>query len=260
MADSAWRTTRAVVFDVGGVLRDSRAALDASYRAVLSAWLPDARADLDALYRVRAFESFNAVAETLAAVRLGVPLAPALRLAADAGERDLRARVDAAWAALPGDAVRAAVRAEVTARAAEFRAVFAAPSMGALVRLYPGLENALAALRACGLRLAVLSNSSDAAVRRDLAALPADTFDFVVTEARKPDPGVLLAALAAHGLAPESVVYVGDAASDVAVARAAGTRAAAVLCGMGSAEQLAAADCFYADVPALAAEAVAARS
>lgn len=55
-------------------------------------------------------------------------------------------------------------------------------------------------------------------------------------DCRKPAPGLLLRAAHEHGLDLPSSWMVGDAARDVAAARAAGARAALVLTGKGAAE------------------------
>jgi HAD superfamily hydrolase (TIGR01509 family) len=89
---------------------------------------------------------------------------------------------------------------------------------------------ALARLRAAGLRLAVVSNS-DGRVEQALAAAGLrDYFDVVVDSAvvgvEKPDPRIFQAALDRLGVKPDEAIYVGDLyAIDVVGARAAGMEA-----------------------------------
>jgi phosphoglycolate phosphatase len=92
---------------------------------------------------------------------------------------------------------------------------------------YPGVVEALGALKAQGLRLCVCTNKyTDLAAalleRLDLAGF----FDAVVgpqaAPAQKPDPRHLDAAIRAAGGAPSRAVMVGDAATDAGAARAAG--------------------------------------
>ena len=91
-------------------------------------------------------------------------------------------------------------------------------------------HEALARLRAAGLRLGVVSNS-DGRVEQALdAAGLRDYFDVVVDSAlvgvEKPDPAIFRAALDALGVAPEEALYVGDLYEvDVVGARAAGIEA-----------------------------------
>lgn len=87
-------------------------------------------------------------------------------------------------------------------------------------RPYDGMREALAALKADGLLLAVLTNKNHASAEKILSALfPAGTFSFVLGQTDryplKPDPATMLAAMDALSLRPCEVVYVGDTDVDV---------------------------------------------
>ena len=94
-------------------------------------------------------------------------------------------------------------------------------------RAYPGVATTLEALAAAGWRLAVCTNKPVAPARALLSALGlaerfctiggGDSFPM-----RKPDPGHLLATLAAAGGIVGQAVMAGDRANDVAAARGAG--------------------------------------
>ncbi|HXY80637.1 MAG TPA: HAD-IA family hydrolase [Gaiellaceae bacterium] len=91
-----------------------------------------------------------------------------------------------------------------------------------------GAADACRALRADGLRLAVVSNW-DVGLHEHLRALGLSTLvDAVVTSAEagapKPAPAVFELAMARLGAAPARTVHVGDAAADAEGARAAGLR------------------------------------
>jgi len=101
-------------------------------------------------------------------------------------------------------------------------------------RLYPGVAEALGAL--AGPVLAVLTNKPGEFSRRILEALGvAGRFAYVLgagdVPSRKPDPGGLLRLMADAEAAREDTWMVGDSATDVAVARAAGVRVAGVTWG-----------------------------
>jgi HAD superfamily hydrolase (TIGR01509 family) len=99
--------------------------------------------------------------------------------------------------------------------------------------MYEGVREMLAALRAAGMRLGIVTGKGRRAWETTAAELDLGRFDVVVTEdevrAPKPDPEGLLVALDALGVAPEAAVYVGDSAGDLGAGRAAGTRVAAAL-------------------------------
>jgi phosphoglycolate phosphatase len=101
-------------------------------------------------------------------------------------------------------------------------------------RLYPGIAEALDAL--AGPALAVLTNKPGDFSRRILEGLGVDRrFASVLgagdVPSRKPDPAGLLRLMADAGAAPGETWMVGDSATDVAVARAAGSRVAGVTWG-----------------------------
>jgi 2-phosphoglycolate phosphatase len=99
--------------------------------------------------------------------------------------------------------------------------------MGPGTRLMPGAAEALAALHAAGLRLAVCSNKLSEFTRQLLQTLGVAGYVAAVLGPElvarpKPAPDMLLAALQRLGAAPAEAVYVGDMSVDVAAARAAG--------------------------------------
>ena len=95
-----------------------------------------------------------------------------------------------------------------------------------LTRPYPGVEDGLRALAAAGWRLAVCTNKPAAAAHAVLAALGLDGWFAAVGggdsfATRKPDPGHLLATLAAAGGDPARAVMAGDHHNDVLAAMSA---------------------------------------
>ena len=100
-------------------------------------------------------------------------------------------------------------------------------------------------LRGAGLRLAVISNKQDGAVKELAAAFFPGLLDCAVGERlgvrRKPYPDSALAAAETMGVAPERCIYVGDTEVDIETAANAGMACAAVCWGFRSREQLVAA-------------------
>jgi phosphoglycolate phosphatase len=91
---------------------------------------------------------------------------------------------------------------------------------------YPGVESALDELLAAGCRLAICTNKPTALSQALVTALGWDArfvanlgFDSVPVP--KPDPGHLLAAIAAAGGTPGDMVFVGDSITDTTTAIAA---------------------------------------
>jgi phosphoglycolate phosphatase len=103
-------------------------------------------------------------------------------------------------------------------------------------RPYSGVPELLDALAARAVPMAVLSNKPEAATQRMVAALfPRWRFAAVAGQRadvpRKPDPTAALALAGRLGRAPAEVVLVGDTATDIATARAAGMVPVGVLWG-----------------------------
>jgi phosphoglycolate phosphatase len=98
---------------------------------------------------------------------------------------------------------------------------------GTRSRLYPGVREALAALRSRGTRIALVTNKEQRYTERVLAAHGlAPALDRVVCgdtlPTRKPDPAGVLDCLRAFGARPAQALFVGDSAIDAATARHAG--------------------------------------
>ncbi|HLK11471.1 MAG TPA: HAD-IA family hydrolase [Candidatus Binatia bacterium] len=167
----------------------------------------------------------GAIARAEAAARPALSRWLASGVSTEAGET-LRFYVRRTLSGLPappdGDRERAAQRLVTALRRVGTRRLWSRP--------LPGVHEALAALRAAGMTLAVVSNA-DGTVEEGLVSLGLrDHFNAVVDSARvgveKPDPRIFAHALAAVGARPEAALHVGDLhAVDVVGARAAGIEA-----------------------------------
>jgi phosphoglycolate phosphatase len=126
--------------------------------------------------------------------------------------------------------------AELGALAAAYREHYSA-NCAVASRLYPGVRDALVALRDRG-PIACATTKRPDQTRCVLAA-----FDLLLLlhawrgtspdQRYKPAPDVILAAAADLGVAPADVIYVGDTVTDLQAARAAGARSAWVTWGYG---------------------------
>ncbi len=107
---------------------------------------------------------------------------------------------------------------------------------------YPGIARALAALKAAGVGLAVLSNKAHPLtvqlVERHFPGVFAWVQGALPGLPVKPDPTLLRQVLDRLGAPPEDAVMVGDSGADLRVAQAAGTAAWSVLWGFRDREEL----------------------
>lgn len=133
-----------------------------------------------------------------------------------------------------------------------------------LVIPYPGVKEAIRALRVRGMKLAIATSKRAEATKLGLArcGLPEDWFAGIVTAddvtRPKPDPQPVLMALElAAEKDPARAVYVGDSVHDMRSGRAAGVVTAAVLWGPNSRETLAVTEPdLWAETPAQLLEAM----
>lgn len=111
------------------------------------------------------------------------------------------------------------------------------------LKLMPGAKRLLATLRKKGVKLAIVSNGSR---RRILDELERNNvrhyFGAVVTgddiPEFKPSPKGVVYALGELRVRPSDALYVGDMADDLVAGRRAGTKTAAVFCGIHTRERL----------------------
>ena len=119
-----------------------------------------------------------------------------------------------------------ASEAEIEHAVAVFRRHYAQVN-GVRTRIYPGVTDTLDAMRARGLRLAVVTNKAEAFTLPLLERMAiAHHFDTVVSgdtlPVKKPDPAMLHLACARLGVPAAQALMVGDSANDAEAARAAG--------------------------------------
>jgi phosphoglycolate phosphatase len=134
-------------------------------------------------------------------------------------------------------------------------------------RAYPGVEEGLAQLHARGLRLGVVTNKARYAAAALLVHLGLSAWIDVVVggdtaEHRKPHPQPLLHACKELAVSPQESLMVGDSATDVLAARAAGMRIVCVPYGYNEGADPRTLDCdafieSLAELPGLLAGAIA---
>jgi len=115
-------------------------------------------------------------------------------------------------------------------------------------RLFPETEDSLHRMRTLGLKLACVTNKSDAFTRPLLDGLGVlELFDEVISgdtlERKKPDPLPLTYCAQRFGIAPQLLLMVGDSQTDTLCARAAGCPVICVPYGYRSGMELHELDC-----------------
>lgn len=97
-----------------------------------------------------------------------------------------------------------------------------------LTQVYDGIPELLSTLKEKGIRLAVLSNKPDFAVKATIGKFLPDTFDIVRGGVDgvplKPSPDALFEILREFGFTPDETAYIGDSEPDVLTAQNAGIK------------------------------------
>ena len=112
-----------------------------------------------------------------------------------------------------------------------------------LTEAYEGIPKAIAALRALGVKLAVISNKPDSTVGMLVEKIFGDTFDIVEGAKEgvplKPNPESSLSICERLGVLPSETLYFGDTATDMITAKRYGAyRACGVLWGFRDRDEL----------------------
>jgi len=126
------------------------------------------------------------------------------------------------------------------------------------VKAFPGARQLVATLKEAGMSCVVTSSASPEELTPLLAiAGAAELFDHAIqpdeVNATKPDPDVVLAALAWSRTDPANAVMIGDTVYDIDAAHRSGVRCIALRCGGSSSDDLAQADAQFDDPAALVA-------
>eukprot|EP01064_Diplonema_japonicum_P026755 TRINITY_DN382_c1_g1_i1.p1 TRINITY_DN382_c1_g1~~TRINITY_DN382_c1_g1_i1.p1 ORF type:complete len:261 (+),score=65.96 TRINITY_DN382_c1_g1_i1:51-785(+) len=220
---------KALVFDVSGVLRDSKKLMKVSYERAFKSCGVEVDVNIDMIYKLRGLQSFNDLRNS---IRLLVGTK------GDVGESVVAMKH--ANAILVDEMNGRRVEDDVVEKVrTAFREEFSSEANRELITLLPGVETGLEKLRE-RYTLGVLSNSTLRSLERDLGHI-AHHFTFMVPDACKPETSIYLSTLKTHGLSPGETAYIGDAVSDVQLASSAGSLPLAMLTGMGTRAHLEAA-------------------
>lgn len=186
-------------------------------------------------YRAAIFDMDGTILDTLEDLRDSVNAALRREGFPERTLEEVRSFVGNGAAKLVERAVPAGTDAETTRRVLDFYRPYYEAHAQILTAPYPGVPEAMAALRAAGVRLAVVSNKPHPATAKLAARYFPGVFDAVIGArdgtAVKPAPDLLCEAMELLGVRPEETVYVGDSDVDVATAKNAGTDEIAVAWG-----------------------------
>ena len=118
----------------------------------------------------------------------------------------------------------------------EYKKFFYSPEAGKLIHLYPGVKEAIDILSG-KYRLALFTNTRVSSVKRDLAGIGLERFESIIDENsvshKKPSGEGILKVCESLGEEPKNSCYVGDSVVDILASRDAGCTSIALTCGMG---------------------------
>ncbi len=221
-----------IIFDVGGVFRDSSRALDEGYRrGYEKAGLPYNFSSEDT-WHLRGLGKYNSGASCINAL---VALTVAKKsLGEILSHDDPESTLDDIVSENMGE--REAMLSKTIIET--YKSYFKSEEAGSLVKIFPDASRILSGLRDKGYALAIFTNSAKATIKRDLADVGIEKFSLILSEEdvkqKKPSGEGILKAMKELNFSPEHTYYVGDAVSDIMAAKDAGCKSIAVLWGMGT--------------------------
>jgi len=214
---------KSIIFDVGGVFRHSEQAMYWCFMEAFKKFGTPVSFDSKTLYHLRGLESFNNLlhATKLLYITRGADLSKYL------GDIDGEEKLNQLIARSKFD------EPLVKKISDEYSHLFGSSQEAKdRILLVEGVEDRLKRVQARNYVLGVLSNGSQKALERDLGHLQ-KYFSLFVSEAKKPDATTYIKSLNSIGIKPPEAIYVGDAASDIVLAKSAGSASVALLSGMG---------------------------
>lgn len=221
---------KAVIFDVGGVLRESSLAIMEGFRRCFEkAGLRYNIKQID-LWHLRGFEKFNdsrkAIEACFAVTKADEDLGRIL-------EKDDAEEI---LSKLVIEKLNEHDQALISIIKEEYKRFFASEEAGRLVKIQPGAEEAVNMLKG-RYKLGIFTNAMRATVERDIAPLGLENFSVIVAEEdvknKKPSGEGIVIACEKLSMDTKEAVYIGDAVSDITAARDAGCISAVVTNGMG---------------------------
>ncbi len=225
-----------IIFDVGGVFRDSREAIHVAMKKGFEEEEGhELTLNADEVWRVRGLFSLNGSKAFIRACLADMDACKELpTLPYQKAEEKAKALLEE-----PVD------EGMVKRIRAKYKEVFSSDEVRALIKLHPKAEEVVKVLKG-QYTLAIVSNASHKSLKRDIGRL-LPFFDVIVAdedmEKKKPNPEGLLTALEKLNAAPQQAVYVGDAISDYTAAKRAGMAFIGVKDGMAGEKWLREAGC-----------------
>lgn len=222
---------RLIIFDVGGVLRDSSQAMLEGYRRGFASVGIAINLSAGEIWHLRGLGKYNdgraGTRAILAITRAGINIEEVLKK--EDAEHIVDSLVDAQ--------VSEYDKKDIDAAYAIYKHFFSSDEARSMIMIYPDVKESIRVLREKGYLLAVFSNASRASLERDLADLGLDNFAQILSEEdvreRKPSGEGILKILEALKVEGKDAYYVGDAPTDIIAAKNAGVKSIAITIGMG---------------------------
>lgn len=215
-----------LIFDVGGVLRDSRCAMYIAFKKAFEREVIEFKFRIDEIWHLRGIgiynSSKNAVRALLALSKEGVKLKEILNME-DAEEilEEICKKHN------PSEDI-------VNRINATYKEIFGSQDIKKYIKIFPYAEKAISHLKEKGYDLAIFTNASKKTVIRDIPFYRKFSVILGGEEVKKKPSGEgILKICEILGYAPEDAGYIGDSQVDILAAKNAGAQSIAVLSGMG---------------------------
>lgn len=225
-----------IIFDIGGVLRDSSQVMLEGYKRGIAQLGLEMKLSAKEVWRLRGLGKYNS-GQIGAKAILAIAKSKAnfgQTLEKDNAEELLDKLVDENIAFEDHDNVEKIY--------ATYRTFFNSPEAAKQIHLFADAQSSIQQLRDNGFVLAIFTNASRLSIKRDLAKIGLENFSAIMSEEdvvrKKPCGEGIVKIMDKLRMTPNLTYYVGDAPTDIIAAKDAKCKAIALLTGMGSRENL----------------------
>ena len=236
---------KAIIFDVGGVLRYSSKGVHYATKKSFESVGLNFPFSVNSLWKLRGFEAANESGRAAKFLMVLLQKGKGLDEVLDSEN--------------PDDIIEEFLKEEVDEEKLEkikksYKEIFSSPEVADMIEVDASIKVSIERLKNAGFVLGISTNAMKSTIERDLKDIGLENFSAIVGQDdiknKKPHPEGILLACEKLAVNPKETVYVGDAASDIAAAKAAGCISVALLCGMGTEKVLRAAkpDFVFADL------------
>ncbi len=225
-----------IIFDIGGVFRDSSKALNEGYKIGFKRLSIKYKFNYIDTWHLRGFGKYNNSLNCIKAL-LALTFNPKIKLKTLLNDKNGEKKIDALISKYTQKSfIEKAEHIEKI-----YKKYFNSVKAKKLIKIFPNSKSIIKKLKTKH-DLAIFTNSSSKTIKRDISLLGLNNFSLILSEEdvvkKKPSGEGILKIISTLQIPKNKVYYVGDTVSDILAANDAGCKSIVLLSGMGTKVQL----------------------